>query len=743
MKYSTLDSINKFNTWTLQANMKKNTKVKQQDITDCGAACLASISAHYGLFYPIARIRQHAYTDKKGTNVLGLVEAAEKLNLSAKGVKATLNALRKKMIPLPAIAHINIKDKGWFHYVVIYKVTDKHVIVMDPAYGEVKSWTYEEFEEKWTGVVVIIEPKAEFVGGNIDQSLNRKFFSLLKPHRSIMTQALFGSVIYSILGLSMAIYVGKITDFVLVDRNLNLLHLMGVIMILILLLRTFIDIMKSVLALKTGQKIDAALILGYYKHLIRLPQNFFDTMRVGEIISRVNDAVKIRYFINNVALDIAVDIMILLFTTCIMLFYSWKMTLIVLVSVPLFSIIYYGFNQLNKKFHRRIMENTADLEAQLVESLNSINTIKRFGVEEFANAKTEGRFVRLLKSTYTSVRGGIVANSSIEFVSTATTIAILWAGSTFVIDQEITAGLLMTFYALIGYVLSPISSLISANETVQGALIAADRLFQIMDLEREADDTHKIRITSDMMGDIRFESVNFRYGTRKDIFTDLNLLIPKGKITAIIGKSGSGKTTIASLMQKIYTINGGYIKIGDINIDQVTEQSLRRLIGTVPQKVELFAGNIIDNIALGEFEPDINKVIHLCKELALDKLIDTLPQKYETQIGEQGASLSGGERQRIAIARALYKEPEIFILDEATSSLDSFSEKYVKLALEKQSSNGKTIILIAHRLSTTKDADQIIVLEQGKVIESGNHQLLMENKDSFYRKLWEEQFSLI
>lgn len=744
MKYLILANINKARQQVLYIhNMKKNTKVKQHDITDCGAACLASISAHYGLFYPIARIRQYAYTDKKGTNVLGLVEAAEKLNFSAKGVKATLNALRKKMLPLPAIAHINIKDKGWFHYVVIYKVTDKHITVMDPAYGEFQSWTYEEFEEKWTGVIVIIEPKAEFVGGNVDQSLSRKFFSLLKPHRSIMTQAVFGSVIYSILGLSTAIYVGKITDFVLVDRNLNLLHLMGIIMILILLLRTFIDIMKSVLALKTGQKIDAALILGYYKHLIRLPQNFFDTMRVGEIISRVNDAVKIRYFINNTALDIVVNILILLFTTCIMLFYSWKMTLIVLISVPLFSIIYYGFNQLNKKFHRRIMENTADLESQLVESLNAISTIKRFGVEDFANAKTESRFVRLLKSTYTSVQGSIVAGSSIEFVSTATTIAILWAGSTFVIDQEITAGLLMTFYALIGYVLSPISSLISANETVQGALIAADRLFQIMDLERETDDTHKIRITPDMIGDIKFENVNFRYGTRRDIFTDLNLMIPKGKTTAIIGRSGSGKTTIASLMQRIYSINGGYIKIGDINIEQIADQNLRSFIGTVPQKVELFAGNIIDNIALGEFEPDMNKVIRLCKELALDELIDTLPQKYETQIGEQGASLSGGERQRIAIARALYKEPEILILDEATSSLDSFSERYVKQVLESQAKNGKTIILIAHRLSTTRDADTIIVLEEGEVKESGNHQSLMDKPDSFYRRLWEEQFNLI
>ncbi|WP_029902843.1 peptidase domain-containing ABC transporter [Prevotella sp. 10(H)] len=723
--------------------MKKNTKIKQHDITDCGAACLASISAHYGLFFPIARIRQYASTDRKGTNALGLAEAAEKLNFSAKGVKASITAVKQKLIPLPAIAHLHIKDKGWYHYVVIYKITDKTITVMDPADGEFHALSYEKFEESWTGVIIILEPKAQFVGGNVDQSLSRKFLSLLLPHKSVMTQAVFGSVIYSILGLSMAIYVGKITDYVLVDQNLNLLHLMGVIMVVILILRTFIDIMKSVLALKTGQKIDAALILGYYKHLIRLPQNFFDTMRVGEIISRVNDAVKIRYFINNVALDLVVNVLILFFTLFIMLFYSWKMTLVTLISVPLFSIIYYFFNKLNKKFHRRIMENMADLESQLVESLNSINTIKRFGVEEFANAKTESRFVRLLKSTYTSVNGSIVADSSIEFVSTGTTILILWIGSTYVIDQEITAGLLMTFYALIGYVLSPISSLISANEDIQGAVIAADRLFQIMDLEREADNTHKVQIVPEMIGDIKFENVHFRYGTRKDLFEDLNFIIHKGRTTAIVGKSGSGKTTIASLMQKIYPIAGGYIKIGDMNIEQVSDHSLRRIVGTVPQKVELFAGNIIENIALGELEPDMNKIIQLCSDLALEKLIDGLPQKYETQIGEQGASLSGGERQRMAIARALYKDPEILIMDEATSSLDSFSEKYVKQVLERLAKEGKTIILIAHRLTTTKDADHIIVLEEGKVRETGNHTKLMDTKGSLYRKLWEEQFSIL
>jgi len=557
-----------------------------------------------------------------------------------------------------------------------------------------------------------------------------------------MGQALFGALVYSILGLSTAIYVGKITDYVLVDRNINLLNLMGILMILIILLRTFVGSMKSILALKTGQRIDASLILGYYKHLLTLPQQFFDTMRVGEIISRVNDAVKIRNFINNVSLDLAVSLLIMIFTLIVMFVYSWKLAAITLVSAPLFILTYVLFNRLNKKYQRSIMESSAELESQLVESLNSIATIKRFGIESFANLKTEIRFVHLLKNTYTSAYGAIIANGGIEFISTGITIAVLWAGSNFVIDKEITPGTLMVFYSLVGYVLTPVGKLISSNQTIQDAMIAADRLFQIMDLEREQDETNKITLKPEMIGNIQFENVAFRYGSRKQVFESLNLTIHKSETTAIIGESGSGKTTLISLIQNLYPIQAGSIRIGDYNITQINNESLRQIIGTVPQQIELFAGSIIENIALGDFEPDMQKIMQLCDQLGIKDFIEKLPNAYLTQIGEHGVSLSGGEKQRIAIARALYKNPEILIFDEATSSLDSISEKYVKRTLSALAKEGKTIIIIAHRLSTVKHADTIIVLENGKMMESGTHDQLIHS-DGIYCKLWNEQFNQI
>ncbi|MCF0255818.1 peptidase domain-containing ABC transporter [Bacteroides heparinolyticus] len=718
---------------------KKNIKIKQHDITDCGAACLASICAHYGLQFPVARIRQYAFTDQKGTNVLGLIEAANKLGLSAKGVKARFEAL--KIVPKPTIAHV-IVNQQLQHFIVIYKVEKEHIVYMDPADGRMHKVENYDFERMWTGVLVLMEPEETFKQGNQKTSMTKKFFSLLSPHKSVMIQAVFGALVYSLLGLSTSIYVGKITDYVLVDKNLNLLNLMSVAMLVILLLRTFIGAMKSILALKTGQRIDAALILGYYKHLLTLPQQFFDTMRVGEIISRVNDAVKIRNFINNVSLDLVVNIMILLFSVGLMFVYSWKLALITLASAPLFLLIFWSFNKLNKKYQRSIMESSADLESQLVESINSISTIKRFGIEEFANLKTETRFVHLLKNTFRSIYGSIMAQGGIQFVSTAITIAVLWVGSILVIDQELTPGTLMVFYSLIGYVISPIGALISSNQTIQDALIAADRLFQIMDLEREQDNDQKIALQPDMIGDISFENVSFRYGSRKEVFKELNLKIEQGKTTAVIGESGSGKTTLISLLQHIYPIQSGHIRIGDYDIAQIDNKSLRRRVGTVPQQIELFAGTIVENIAVGDLHPDMRRITDLIDQLGLRKFIERLPEGLNTFIGEHGASLSGGERQRIAIARALYKEPEILIFDEATSSLDTTAERYVKQTLEALAEQGKTVIIIAHRLTTVKDADHIVVLDKGQVVETGTHGELFK-AGGIYSRLWNEVFDVL
>jgi ATP-binding cassette subfamily B protein len=437
--------------------------IKQRDITDCGAACLASVAAHYKLKLPVAKVRQYASTDTKGTNVLGLVEAATKLGFEAKGVKGTLDSLEK--IPLPAIAHVVVKQY-LHHYVVIYKISDRYVELMDPATGKLERKSTAAFAEEWTGVLVLLLPTTDFKSGNEKVANSARFWRLIAPHKSIILQALFGSVVYTILGLSTSIFVQKITDHVLVDGNRNLLNLMSIIMIIILLLQLFIGTTKSIFTMRTGQQIDVRLILGYYKHLLKLPQQFFDTMRVGEIISRVNDAVKIRAFINDVATNLVVNVFIVIFSFALMFTYYWKLALIMLAVIPLYLIIYWITNRLNKKIQRKLMENAADLESQLVESLNAVGTIKRFGIEEFTNSQTEARFITLLRTVYQSGKNSLFSGTSVEFISQMLTITLLWIGAGYVLDNEITPGELFSFYTLIGYFTGPAASLIGANKVI-------------------------------------------------------------------------------------------------------------------------------------------------------------------------------------------------------------------------------------------------------------------------------------
>lgn len=715
----------------------KRTIIKQHDVTDCGAACLASIAIHYGLDMPIARIRQYASTDKKGTNVLGLIEAATRLGFSAKGVKADYDNLFS--IPLPVIAHVIQNNLP--HYVVLYSIHSDYIEVMDPAYGEMQKLTHNEFRQKWTGVLLMLLPGDDFTAGTERISLEKRFLYLLLPHKSILIQVLIGAVFYTILGLSSSIFLQKIVDNVLPEGNTNLLNLMGTVMIIIILLQIFINYAKTLLTIKTGQQIDARLILGYYKHLLKLPQQFFDTMRVGEIISRMNDAVKIRAFINDVLIGFAVNIFILIFSFALMFTYYWKLALIMLIVIPLYAIIYYFSNKLNRSTQRKLMEKSADLENQLVESVNSVSTIKRFGLENFSNLKTEIRFVELLKTVYTSGTNSLLIGNASSFVSSIFSVILLWAGASFVLQNLITPGELLSFYAIIGYFTGPVIGLIGMNKVFQDARIAADRLFEIMDLEREKTE-NRTEFTPDMIGDIEFKHVNFRYGTRVTVFEDFNIKIEKGKITAIVGESGSGKTTLLSLLQNIYPLQSGNIMIGEFDINYLTNESLRKLVGVVPQDVHLFAGNVIDNIAVGEMEPDMKRIVKICGQLNILDFIENLPQGFQTYLGENATTLSGGQRQRLAIARALYREPEILILDEATSSLDSTSEEYIHNAVSILREKGKTIILIAHRLSTVINADKIVVLNKGEMIEEGTHKSLLKHNGA-YKEMWTKQFPVM
>jgi ATP-binding cassette subfamily B protein len=714
--------------------MKKIKKVRQHDQADCGAACLVSVAASHGLQLPLSRVREMASTDRAGTNVLGIIEAAEKMGLIARGVKGPFEALPGA--PTPSIAHVILSNRTC-HFVVLVSCGKHHIRYMDPAHGSIVKTSHEAFQRIWTGILIIISPSASFSKAKKDTPVLSRFIELARPFRKIIRQALAGAVVYSLLGLSTSLYVQKIMDYVLVNQNINLLNLMSCAMIILLIIRNLTSYFKNLFLLKTGHQIDCGLMMGYYRHLLTLPQRFFDSMRTGEILSRMNDAVKIRFFINHTIVDLVVSLITIFLTLSAMALLSWQLCLLAGLAIPVYGVIYIVYDILNRAILRQTMEKAADLESQLVDTIRAQRTVRGFNLQDYSYSNTESGFIDLIRVNF---RGGLISirvSEAGDFFSGMITILLLWIGSLRVLQNMLSPGELMSFYAMLGYLMGPVRSLTGMNRTIRDATIAADRLFQILDLEGEKNQKTGIGITK-ITHDIHFQNVAFRYGSRPLLFKGLDFSIPRSAMTGIVGKSGCGKSSIASLLMGIYPPRKGRILINNCDINQFNKNHLRRVLALVPQQPELLTGTILENLSPGERDPDTDRIMQIAEQTGLTGFLNSLPGGIYTEVGEQGFTLSGGERQRIAIARALYRNPEILILDEFTSALDAEAEKeMIKLILPMRN-QGMTLIIISHKLQIARKADQIILINNGMVSESGHHDKLYGSGGQ-YRKFWEQQ----
>lgn len=674
--------------------------------------CLAYVGAHYRKILSIGLLRRFAGTGQAGTTALGLVEAAKRLGFSAKGVKGPGEAL--PTVPLPAIAHCLI-DKKLLHYVVLVAWTPKHAQVMDPAVGRVEKWSHEKFTSAWTGVLILLAPDTGFQAGEQVVTPARRLWSLLQPHRGVLTQAFVGAMFSTLLALSTSIYVQKIVDNVIPDGNRQLLNLLGVAMLVVVGFKLVLGVFQSLLSLRTAQLIDAALILGYYRHLLRLPQPFFDTMRVGEITSRVADAVKIRNFLNTALLNLVLNPLILVFALGAMFFYSWKLALLSLALVPLNAALYWFINFRNRTYQRQLMERGADFDAQLVSSLHAESAIRRFQLEESEGLKTETRLVRLLKTSWRASLAALGTGTAGSFLTSGYQIALLWLGAGLVLHADLTPGQLMSGYTLAGYLTGPITALLGLNGAIQETLVATDRLFEIMDLELESD-RGTIAFAPDQPGDLRFEGVTFKHAGRLATLHDLTLTVPAARITVITGPSGCGKSTLLALVQRLYLPEHGRILLGDIDLNYFQLGTLRRHLAVVPQQTHLLSGTVLENLAPGDAQPDLPRLLKLCREVGALEFIEQLPQNFLTHLAENGGNLSGGQRQRLALVRALYLDAPFLLLDEPTSALDVVAEDAFIRLLQTLRDHGKTILIAAHNARLIATADCVVRMEAGRVI---------------------------
>ncbi len=710
--------------------------IKQHDITDCAAACLATICKQYGLKIPIAKIREIAGTDKQGTNAYGVIKAARSLGLSAKGVKGDQENFFSKF-PLPAIAHV-VVDNSLLHYVVIHSIKKNKILVADPGKGLVK-YTPEEFFKIWTGVLILMVPDIKFQKGDETKGLFTRFFNLVTPQKRLLLNIFMASLVITFLGILASFYFKFMLDDILPYGLSKTLHIISGGIILLNIFKYILTAFRAHLFLYLSQRLDIPLILGYYQHVLDLPMNFFGTRKVGEIISRFMDAGKIREAISGTTLTMMIDTLMAIVGGIILYMQNATLFGITMLIGVAYGITVFIFNKPLRENNRHQMEDNSQLISYMVESLNGIETIKAYNAEKVANLETEDRFVKLLRSIF---KGGWLSNiqgTATGFLATIGGVLILWVGGVNVIQGQMTIGQLLTFNALLVYFLDPIKNLINLQPMLQTAIVASDRLGEILDLElekSESEELKKLKPTS-LRGEIKFKDVNFRYGSRDLVLRNINLNIAPGEKIALVGESGSGKTTLVKLLLNFYTAEKGEILINGYNVKDINLEILREKIAYISQDIFLFSGTIEENLRLANSVMSMEELINAAKLAKAHEFINEMPLRYNTRLEEGGSNLSGGQKQRLAIARAILKQPDILIMDEATSNLDSISEKAIERTINEYST-GITTLIIAHRLSTIKRCNRIFVIEKGEIIEEGSHQELMRQRSKYY-ELWREQ----
>ncbi|MDM5191437.1 peptidase domain-containing ABC transporter [Bacillus hominis] len=711
--------------------------IRQYDLKDCGPTCLAMISKYYGLTMSISKIREVAGTDLLGTNIKGLLEASEQLGFDARGVKVTDTSAITE-IPLPAIAHI-ITEEGVMHYVVVYKIKRDKIFIADPDKGLI-TYNIEDFDDLWTGVLVLLQPGKYFKKEKGSKGALSQFLSLLKPQLNLLVPLFFASIFLNLFGFIGVFYFQLLIDDIVPNQSLNTLHIISVGMIVLYVFKVLLSYFRTHLILYFSRRIDIQLMLGYYRHVIKLPLNFFETRKVGEIISRFSDAGRVHEVLSTTAITLVIDILMILFGTCILLTKNLSLFLVTLLLVPFYVIIVFVFRKSYEVLNRKVMESGANLNSYMIESLSGMGTIKSYNAEKEVFFQVEKRFIKFLGYGFRLGKLDNLQSSIRMILELIGGVVILWVGATQVLKGNMTIGELITFNALLIYFLDPIENLIDLQPKMQSAIVAAERLNEIFDLDLEEDENEHRKVSPTYLsGNIECRNVSFRYGTRGNVLNNLSFSIEQGNQIAFVGESGSGKTTISKLLMNYYTPQQGDIFYDDYHIKEINRTALRERIAYVSQESFFFSGTIYDNLCFGvEHQISLDVVIQATQKACAHNFISELPLRYETVLEENGSNLSGGQKQRLAIARALLKNPDILILDEATSNLDSTTEKHITDMLKELGSEGVTVIMIAHRLSTIQHADQIFVMNQGSIIEGGSHKELLSNKGEYYR-LWKNQ----
>jgi ATP-binding cassette subfamily B protein len=705
--------------------------IRQNDSTDCGAACLAMIADHFGYHTSLTEMRAVTGTDRSGVTLQGLVDGATHIGLEAQPVRSDTKNIDKD-VPLPSIAHVVQKTEP--HFVVIVHIGKRRLTVFDPAIGKVRV-TKAAFVEEWTGYLVVVRPGPTFIRSLDSGGLLWRFLPFLKPHRSMVFHTVLASLVLTILGIISALYYRFLVDDVLSAGSKVTLHVTTIGVLVVALSQVLLSAIRSRMLLSFAVAFDLSLSLSFFRRVLRLPLSFFDSRKTGEVLSRLDDTQHVQDALSEAAFTILFDTFMVVVVGAALVVFNWRLFIIAAVTVPLSSVVVWSFAAAFRRTYREQLVNEDSLDALLVETVSGVATIKAQTAEQEIFRRVERQQVTATRPAWRSGRLGVIQSGLVAFIQSWGGYAVFWVGGLLIIDGRLSLGELISFNVLLGYFVGPLSNLINLQPALQQALVAARRLTELWDLSPESEDSEALLRSFPVNGDIRFSSVMFRYGSRRPVLNDLDLFLPGGSACGIVGESGSGKSTMIKLLLKFYQPREGRVTIGGVDIRDIDTGTLRRQIGYVSQSTFLFHGTIRENIALGQPLSSMDAIISATTRAGAHEFIDHLPDRYETVLSEQGLSLSGGERQRLAIARALLRNPKILVLDEATSQLDAILEHSLISTLESLQREGLTLIVASHRLSTVRFCDLIVMLQDGRAAESGRHGELMA-ANGLYARLW-------
>lgn len=742
------------------------TYVRQHDTTDCAAACLAMVCLHYRKEITITRLRDMMGTDLKGTNLIGLQKAANELGFTSAAVRVDRENFLSDF-SLPCIAQ-EITDQGLTHFVVVFKKTtipdeaarrkhmlkvadekaeaekagkkykDKeYVIVGDPA-TELRKMTLDEFYKNFTGVLLLLNPTADFQPGKVEQgSMFKRYVNLLLPQKKLFAYAILSSVLLTILGIASSLFNKILMDEVLPYGLQNLLLTLVLVFSVVSITSAVITFVRQWILVHLSIKIDIPMMLGYFGHIYKLPMKFFATRKTGDITTRYSDANTIKSIFTSIALSLIMDISMAVVTGVILFKMNATLFSIALFMTLVSILLVLVYKRPYKKINEETMQQASVLNSQMIEGLRGIETIKCNAGEDNELERLEREYIKSLKISIRSSKLSTTQTLITSLISTGFTMLTTYVGISQVLQGDITLGSFMAFSTLSSYFTNPVSNLVSLQLQIQEASISMKRLTEIMDYETEQSDEQEHTELEQIEGDIEFRDVTFRYGNRNPALDHVSFTIPAGKKVALVGSSGSGKSTITKLLLKYYEPESGEIRVNGVNLDEYTNDSVRRAISYVPQNIELFSKTILDNIRISRPDATVDEVKEAAKKADAHEFIRKLPLQYYTYLEEAGNGLSGGEKQRIALARAFLKNSNLYILDESTSNLDFATENAIFDMIYNQLAD-RSMLIVAHRLSTVRGCDQILVMDEGRVVERGTHDELMAKQGKYYA-LWNLQ----